>query len=67
MRCTVPLIEVTNNANAFCIRGPDAKSNSTRAFVSHHLRTQFFVDVFVFAFAEEMQIEFAECGREIGR
>jgi hypothetical protein len=31
------------------------------------VRAKFFVDTFVFAFAEEMQIEFAEDGRGLVR
>ena len=63
----VPLVEVTHDANAFGIRRPHGKRDPGQAFVRHHMRAELFIDAFVFAFAEEMQVEFAERGREVLR
>ena len=58
----VPLIEVTNDANAFSIWRPHGESDSAFAFVRDCMRAEFFIDPFVPAFAKQMQIEFAERG-----
>src|SRR5258706_6635353 len=64
MAGALPVVEVTDNANAFSISGPHGESNSPRAFVGHHMRAELFIDVLMPAFAEQVQVEFAECGRE---
>ena len=65
MLCAVPLVEVTDDANAFCIRGPDGKCDAAFTLMSSKARAELFVNALVFAFAEEVQIEFAEGGREL--
>src|SRR5215212_6669106 len=65
VRASVPTIEVANNTNGRGLRRPDSKSNAARAAQLRHVRAEFFVDLFVFAFAEEMEIEFAEYGWDL--
>ena len=58
----IPFIEVADDAYAFGIRSPHGESDSTRAFMGRHMRAELFIDMFVFAFTEQMQVEFAERG-----
>ncbi len=62
MRLPAPGIEVTNDANGFCIGRPESKRDATLAFMGDHMRAEFLVDAFVPAFAEEVKINVAECG-----
>src|SRR5206468_3286291 len=63
----IPFIEVANDGYAFCIRCPDGERDALPAFVRDQMRAELFVDAFVLAFAKEMQVEFAERGREFVR
>src|SRR6185437_25631 len=62
----VPAIEVSDNADAICGRRPDGERDTALAFVRDRVRAEFVVDTQVFAFAEEMEIEIAECWHETG-
>src|SRR6266550_3309983 len=64
MPFAVPAIEVAGDADTLCVGSPDRESHAALTFVSNHMSAQLFVDSFVLAFAEEMEIHFAESGRE---
>ncbi len=61
----IPFIEVAYDGYGFCIWRPDCERDAGLAFVRNQMRTELFIDAFVFAFAKEMQVELAERGREI--
>ena len=43
-----------------CVRRPHCERHAALAFVRDRVRAKFFVDVFVFAFAEEVKVQIAE-------
>src|SRR6266404_5484542 len=65
MSGAVPFVEVTDHADALGIRRPDGECDSALAFMSQDMRAELFINMFVSAFTEQMQVEFAERGREV--
>src|SRR5438128_1092794 len=65
MLLALPPIEIADDADTLCVRRPHRKGDAALTFVSNHMRAQLFVNSFVLAFAEQVEIHFAERGRKI--
>jgi hypothetical protein len=57
----VPIVEVTDNIDAASLWRPDGEGDAFSATDSGDVRAELFVDLFVPAFAEEMEVDVAEC------
>src|SRR5438309_10909173 len=66
MLLALPPIKIADDTDTLCVRRPHRKGDAAFAFVSNHMRAQLFVNSFVLAFAEQVEIHFAERGREAG-
>jgi hypothetical protein len=66
MLATVPVVEITDDADSLGGRRPDRERNAFRAADLRNMRAEFIVDLLVTAFAEEMEINFSKRGR-VGR
>ena len=64
MPSRIPTIEVPDNADAIRSRRPSGERNSALALVCDRVRAELVVDTQMLAFAEEMEIEIADGGRE---
>ena len=62
MTRTVPIVEVTYEANAFGIGRPDGECDASSAFMRDHVRAELLMDAFMFTLAEKMNIYIAEGG-----
>jgi hypothetical protein len=60
VRVTVPTVEVTNDAHARSVWRPNREGDAFCATLLRDVRAEFFVDLFVATFAEEMQINLAD-------
>ena len=56
----VPAIEVTDDADAARVWRPDREGDTIRAALPGDVRAELFIDLFVAAFAEEMEIDVAK-------
>src|SRR5262249_29475593 len=65
MEAAIPVVEVANDADPLGIWGPDGKACAGDAVGGAEVRTQLIVDAAFVAFAEEIEIGFAE-GRQEG-
>ena len=57
----VPTVKVTDDADTTSLWRPDGERNAFGATHFRDVRAELLVDLFVTAFAEEMEIDFAEC------
>jgi hypothetical protein len=60
VRASVPVVEVTNNADTRSVWRPDSKGDTFSAAYFGDVRAELFVDLFVASFAEEMEIDVAK-------
>ena len=64
MPASVPVIEIADNTDAKSIRRPYREMHTADAQDTINMRTQFVIQALVRALTDQMQIQFAEMGRE---
>jgi hypothetical protein len=60
----IPAIEVADDAHSIRRRRPNSESDAPFSVARERVRAELIVDTQMLAFAEEMEIEFAEYGRK---
>jgi hypothetical protein len=55
----MPSIEVSDEAYSIGIRGPDGERDSVHTVQREHVSAKLFIDPFMTAFAEQVEIDFA--------
>ena len=56
-----PTVEVTDDADTASVWRPDGEGDTVRAALFGDVCAELFIDLFVAAFAEEMEVDVAEC------